>query len=87
MSKSACQSTSSKVSSSNAKSKTITETYEEIKDFSSEELMNRLAKEIQAQKNSGVFDYDALRTSIEKIKIYLPAETYENMIRVIDSLK
>ncbi len=67
--------------------KNIKETYEELKDFSSDKLMSRLVKEVQAQKNSGVFDYDALRASIEKIKIYLPTETYENMIRIIESLK
>lgn len=76
---------SNKVSAT--ENKNIKETYEELKDFSSDELMSRLVKEVQAQKNSGVFDYDALRASIEKIKIYLPTETYENMIRIIESLK
>ena len=69
------------------KKKTISETYDELKDCSSNELMQRLAKEIQMQKSSGTFDYDAIINSIEKMKPYLPAQTYENMIRIIDGLK
>lgn len=71
----------------NGKQKSINEAYEELKDCSSEDLMARLAKEIQAQKSNGVFDYDGLRANLEQIKIYLPNSTYENMIRIIDSLK
>ena len=72
---------------STAKQKNINEAYEELKGCSSDELMNRLVNEIQSQKSSGVFDYDSLLSAIEKIKLYLPAPTYENMIRIIESLK
>lgn len=74
-------------SATSGKQKSINETYEELKGCSSDDLMQRLAKEIKAQKDSGVFDYDGLRASLEQIKIYLPNATYENMIRIIDSLK
>ncbi len=67
--------------------KDITEAYEEMKNCSSDELRQRLMKEIQQQKSRGVFDYDGLLNSIEKIKQYLPKETYENMLRIIESLK
>lgn len=70
-----------------SKNKTVEQTYEELKGQSSDQLMARLAKEIQMQKQSGVFDYEGLRSSIEKIKTYLPAQTYENMINIIDGLK
>jgi len=70
-----------------SKKKTINEAYEELKDCSSEELMERLSKEISGQKLNGTFDYDGLRNSIEKIKTYLPTQTYENMIRIIENLK
>lgn len=69
------------------KKKTINESYEELKDCSSDELMSRLTKEIQNQKAKGVFDYEGIISSIEKIKPYLPAQAYENMIRIIDNLK
>ena len=77
--------TSSKTNAS--KTKTINEAYDELKNCSSEELMQRLAKEIQTQKTNGTFDFDALKSSIDKIKDYLPAQTYQNMIRIIESLK
>lgn len=72
---------------SSAKKKTINEAYEELKGCSSEELMERLSKEIKDQKLNGTFDYDGLRATIEKIKTYLPAQVYENMIRIIESLR
>lgn len=86
MQKNSNENVGQKQSASN-KQKTINQTYEELKDCSADDLMQRLAKEIQSQKNSGVFDYDGLRASLEQIKIYLPNSTYENMIRIIDSLK
>ena len=70
-----------------AKQKNINEAYEELKGCSSDQLMQRLTNEIQNQKNRGVFDYDSLVSSIDKIKMYLPAATYDNMIKIIESLK
>lgn len=58
--------------------------YDELKDLSHDELMNRLAKEIQHQKKEGSFNIEALKESIERIKAYLPAQTYENMLRIIE---
>ncbi len=72
---------------SSARKKTIDEAYDELKDCSSQELMERLTKEIQGQKLSGTFDYNALMASIEQLKTYLPTQTYENMIRIIESLR
>ena len=72
---------------SSTQQKTIQESYEKLKDCSSNELMSMLAKEIQGQKDRGTFDYEGLLASIEKIKGYLPKQTYENMIRIIESLK
>lgn len=65
----------------------IKESYDNLKDCSSNELMERLQKEIAKQKKNGTFDYDALLNTFEKIKIYLPDETYKNMLRIIDALK
>lgn len=67
--------------------KTVNEAYEELKGLSSEELMERLSNEIKGQKLNGTFDYQTLRASVEKIREYLPSQTYENMIRIIESLK
>lgn len=72
---------------SSQKKKTINEEYEQLKDYSADELMQKLAKEIQQQKLSGAFDYNALLSSIEQLKTYLPTQTYENMIRIIENFK
>ena len=69
------------------KKKTVNEAYEELKGLSSEELMERLSNEIKGQNLNGTFDYQTLRASVEKIREYLPSQTYENMIRIIESLK
>ena len=73
--------------SASMKNKSVQDSFNELQGCSSDELMSRLVNEIQTQKNMGVFDYDLLRSSIEKIRAYLPKENYENMIKIIDGLK
>ena len=73
--------------SQKSKEEKFKESYDSLKDCSSDELMERLQKEIAKQKKNGTFDCDALLNTIEKIKIYLPDETYKNMLRIIDALK
>ena len=58
--------------------KSIQDAYEELKGYSSEDLMTRLAREIQQQKASGSFDYDGLKNTIDAMKIYLPDQVYQN---------
>ncbi len=67
--------------------KDINESYNKLKNCSADELMTKLADEVRQQKSNGTFDYDGLINSIEKIKIYLPNQTYENMLRIIENLK
>ena len=76
-----------KPSSTAETQKSLNEKYEELKDCSGDELMSKLIKEVQSQKANGSFDYQGLRNSIEKIKMYLPNQTYENMIRIIENFK
>ena len=64
----------------------INKKYEELKDLSHDELLLRLESEIERQKEAGEFNYDALISSLNAIKMYLPNETYENMIRIIDEI-
>ena len=72
---------------SGTKQKNITQAYEELKGCSSEELMSRLAHEIQSQKQNGTFDFEGLCSTIERMKIYLPNATYQNMMKIIENLK
>lgn len=64
----------------------INKKYEELKDLSHDELLLRLKSEIERQKEAGEFNYDTLISSLNAIKMYLPNETYENMIRIIDEI-
>ena len=64
----------------------INKKYGELKDLSHYELLLRLKSEIERQKEAGEFNYDALISSLNAIKMYLPNETYENMIRIIDEI-
>ena len=64
----------------------INKKYGELKDLSHDELLLRLKSEIERQKEAGEFNYDALISSLNAIKMYLPNETYENMIRIIDEI-
>ena len=64
----------------------LSKMYDNMKDMSQDELMERLKSEIKRQKNDGSFDYDALISSLNAIKDFLPKENYDNMIRIIDGL-
>ena len=72
---------------SGARQKKITEAYDELKTCSNDELMSRLAQEIRSQKENGTFDFDGLRNTIERMKIYLPNTTYQNMVRIIENFR
>ena len=65
----------------------ISQQYESLKNHSSDELMDMLSQEVQKQKSVGAFDYEGLRASVEKMKGYLPWQTYQNMLNVLDKLK
>lgn len=67
--------------------KNITQAYEELKGCSNEELMKRLSHEIQLQKQNGTFDFEGLCNTIERMKIYLPNATYQNMMNIIENLR
>ena len=67
--------------------KKINDDYDDLKNCSEGELYQKLEDEIKKQKDDGVFNYQALVNSIEKIKNYLPKENYENMLRIIKNLK
>ncbi len=72
---------------SDASSKDVMQAYQELQGCSSDELMNRLASEVRMQKENGTFDFDGLKDSVEKMKGYLPDATYQNMIRIIETLR
>ena len=67
--------------------KSVEEQYNELKDSSQEELFQRLSQEVLSQKKNGTFDYNGLVLAIEKMKDFLPEQTYKNMMQVLETLK
>lgn len=67
--------------------KDLKNNYDQLKDCSADELMQKLFQEVKMQKDRGIFDYDGLKNTIEQAKIYLPEQTYENILRIVESLK
>lgn len=82
-----CQTDEKRAKKQKDEEKQIENEFNELKNCSSDQLMEKLAQEVKKQKLNGQFDYEALKNSIEQIKIYLPTQTYENMLRIIESLK
>ena len=70
-----------------AEKETLNKRYDEIKDLPYEDLLLQFKNEVQRQKDAGEFDYDALRTSVEAVKMFVPTETYENMRRLLDEIE
>lgn len=61
--------------------------YNEYKDMSSSQLSSELFKEVQRQKNEGTFDYNKLENMIESLKENLTEENYNNIKRILESIK
>lgn len=70
-----------------AEKETLNKRYDEIKNLPYEDLLLQFKNEVQKQKDAGEFDYDALRTSVEAVKMFVPTETYENMRRLLDEIE
>lgn len=66
--------------------KDLTNTYDEMKNLSHDELLNRLQEDIKKQKSNGSFNYEGMINSLNQIRAYLPNGVYENMIRIIDEI-
>ena len=61
--------------------------YDEFKGMDREELNNKLFEEVARQKQNGTFDYDALSKMIETLRGSLPENDYNNLKRILESLK
>ena len=61
--------------------------YNQLKDLPQDELTKRLFEEVARQKSEGTFNYSQLKTMLENIKGMLPNETYQNMQRILETLK
>ena len=65
----------------------VEDQYNELKDASEEELFAKLSQEVLSQKKNGTFDYQGLVLAIEKMKEFLPEQTYKNMLKIVEMIK
>ena len=71
----------------NVSEKDIMEKYNEYKDLSASQLNDELFKEVAKQKQDGSFNYAQLENMVESLKGSLSPENYQNMKRILESLK
>ncbi len=65
----------------------IQQTYDQLKNLDASSLQARLAEEVAQQKANGTFNYSLLQSSLESMKAFLPPENYENLKRLLESIK
>lgn len=71
----------------NVTEKDIMDKYNQYKDLSSDQLSQELFKEVARQKANGTFDYQRLESMLDSIKGSLSEENYQNMKRILESLR
>lgn len=71
----------------NLTEKDVMDKYNMYKDMSSDQLNSELFKEVAKQKQAGTFDYNKLENMLESLKGSLSNENYQNMKRILESLK
>ncbi len=71
----------------NTRKENIQETFDSLKDLSGDELTQKLYSEVKKQKENGDFNYNALCENVERLKMFLPQETYENMKNMLEKIK
>ena len=65
----------------------ILKKYNEYKDLPGEQLNQELFKEVSRQKMNGTFDYQKLKSMLEGLRGSLSEENYQNMLKILESLK
>lgn len=61
--------------------------YDELKDLDRDSLQAKLNEEVAAQKANGTFNYELLQSSLESMRAFLPPENYQNLQRLLQSIK
>ena len=65
----------------------IREKFYAYKDMSKQELNSQLFSEVARQKANGTFDYNKLTQMVESLKGSLPEQDYNNIKRILESLR
>lgn len=65
----------------------IRQAYDNLKDLDSSALASKLAEEVGRQKADSSFDFDLLSQSVEAMRAFLPADTYQNLKKLLENLR
>ena len=68
-------------------SQNIENLYDKYKDFSQDELMQELAKNVNIQKQNGTFDFEHISNSVNMILPYLNEQQKQTIISLLNNLK
>ena len=67
--------------------KELRDKFDEYKDMNKEQLNSQLFSEVARQKSQGTFDYDKLSSMVESLRGALPEQDYNNIKRILESLR
>lgn len=65
----------------------LREKFDEYKDMSKDQLNSQLFSEVARQKAQGTFDYNKLSDMVESLRGALPEQDYNNIKRILESLR
>lgn len=65
----------------------IKDRYEKLKDLDHDSLQAKLYEEVAMQKANGTFNYELLQSSLESMRTFLPSENYQNLKRLLESIR
>lgn len=61
--------------------------YDKIKNLSQDEAKSQLMNEVFKQKQNGTFNFQNLSAQVDGLKGYLPEKDYQNLKRMLESLR
>lgn len=79
-----CEQTQEKVQKNQ---ENIENLYEKYKNFSSDELLGELYKNVAKQKTDGTFDYEKIKNTISGVLPYLNESQKNNLMTILEKIQ
>ncbi len=67
--------------------KNIEKSFEKYKDMTENDLMSQLLNEANKQKQRGNFDYEKLKSAVDRMSSFLPEEHVKKLRQLLEQLK
>ena len=78
---------SNKSSSQKVSEEDLRDTFDKYKNMDRQQLNSQLYSEVAKQKMQGTFDYNKLASMVESLKGSLPEQDYNNIKRILETLR